>query len=383
MHRKMLNGEWTCSTSTWLSWILKHGCHAVYLTLRYIMALLILFPSLSCRSRYPKRYVVDLDRPPDERWNEVVHDHVDLIPSFMETTQRLVPRLFLRVLFFIGEHLNRFLPREYAEEIRGIARESGLPLGSIVMLNILYDIFAFDREKFYEMGCTSILVDDNEGSILHGRNLDYNIPQMRNVTIFVDFVRLQGKQKKIVYSGITFAMSVILHTGQNEAFSLSLNTRYTGPYVYNIIMQILTQFRTPVGFLIRDVLSSSKNYSDAIDVLSTRPLFSPSYITIGGRKKGEGAIISRSRLRADDVLSLSDDRWYLVETNYDHWKEFEDRRMNVSIRMLEGIGRDGITIDTMLFILRSYPVKSSVTLFSTVMDVRFPSIMRYMTYVWS
>ncbi|VDM55754.1 unnamed protein product [Angiostrongylus costaricensis] len=157
--------------------------------------------------RYPKRYVVDLDLPASERWNEVVHDHLDAIPGFMKAAH--------------------------------------LPLGFIVSMNILYDIVAFDRKQsvipfnlggavdvddfdsfIFQMGCTSIIAENEEGIILHGRNLDYVIGDLlKNITILVDFVRWHGQEKKIVYSGVTFALSTTLITGQNGAFSVSLNAR--------------------------------------------------------------------------------------------------------------------------------------------------------------
>ncbi|KJH51350.1 hypothetical protein DICVIV_02469 [Dictyocaulus viviparus] len=194
--------------------------------MRFIVPLFITFFVCCCYARYPKRYVVDLDRAPADRWNEVVHDHLDLISSFMRTAESYVPKHILPVAFFIAKQLNRFFPHEYAEEIRGIARESGLPMGYIVSMNILYDILAFDRKHILRIGCTSIVAQNGDGIILHGRNLDYGVENLlKNITILVDFVRLQGQTKVIAYSGITFAMSTTLLTGQNDAFSVSLNAR--------------------------------------------------------------------------------------------------------------------------------------------------------------
>ncbi|VDL68520.1 unnamed protein product [Nippostrongylus brasiliensis] len=214
--------------------------------------------------------------------------------QYRKRFRSFVPKPILPIAFWIAGKLNHFFPYEYAAEIRGIANTSGLPLGLIVSLNILYDILAFDRTHVFKLGCTSIVAQSENGTILHGRNLDYGMGDLlKNVTISVDFTRGQGEQKKVVYSGITFALSSTLLTGQNDAFSLSLNARYSGPYIYNIFMEFITRFRTPVGFLLREVLDSSKTYADAVNHLSNRHLFSPSYIVIGGRERGEGAIISR------------------------------------------------------------------------------------------
>ncbi|VDM55756.1 unnamed protein product [Angiostrongylus costaricensis] len=148
-------------------------------------------------------------------------------------------------------------------------------------------------------------------------------------------------------------------------------------------MEFFTHFRTPVGFLIREVLSSSRTYSEAVDEFSNRHLFSPSYIIIGGRKKGEGAIISRDRWRAADVIKLGDGRWFLVETNFDHWRKDMDKRRCTAVKMLKAIGRGGLNVDTMLKVLRTFPVKNNLTLFTTVMSAQYPSLIKRTTFIWN
>ncbi|KAK5965301.1 N-acylethanolamine-hydrolyzing acid amidase [Trichostrongylus colubriformis] len=294
-----------------------------------------------------------------------------------------VPKQLLPAAFWIAGQLNRYFPEEYADEIRGIANASGLPLGLVVSMNILYDILAFDRKHILQLGCTSIVAQTENGTIFHGRNLDYAMGDLlKNVTIIADFTRGQGHDKKIVYSGVTFALSSTLFTGQNDAFSLSLNARYSGPYIYNIFMEFYTRFRTPVGFLLREVLSTSKTYAEAVNHLANRLLFSPSYIIIGGRERGEGAIISRNRIHAVDIRTLNDERWFLVETNFDPWKKDGDKRSMTAEKELKAIGQKALNADTMMKVLRTIPVKNTLTLFSTVMSARFPSLMKNSTFVW-
>ncbi|VDO79857.1 unnamed protein product [Heligmosomoides polygyrus] len=216
--------------------------------LRRGLCLLVLLVGFGI-ARRPKRFTIDLDAPPDQRWNEVVEQHRDVIPGFMKVAETFVPKQLLPIAFWIAGELDHFFPDEYAEEIRGIAKASGLPLGLVVSMNILYDILAFDRKHVFKLGCTSIVAQNEDGLIFHGRNLDYEMGELlKNVTILVDFTR----DKKVAYGGVTFALSSTLITGQNDAFSLSLNARYSGPYIYNIFMEFLTRFRTPVGFLLRE-----------------------------------------------------------------------------------------------------------------------------------
>lgn len=89
----------------------------------------------------------------------------------------------------------------------GIANGSGLPLGDVVLINLIYDLTAFDnKEKIHKYQhfccalyntkiqyvvnrfCTSIVAQDANGTIWHGRNLDYVLKSfMQNITIVVDF----------------------------------------------------------------------------------------------------------------------------------------------------------------------------------------------------
>ncbi|ETN70323.1 linear amide C-N hydrolase, choloylglycine hydrolase family protein [Necator americanus] len=249
-----------------------------------------------------------------------------------------------------------------------------------------YDFYYFLMMNcsVFKLGCTSIVAQNEDGVIYHGRNLDYEMGDLlKEVTVLVDFTRGKGAERKIAYSGITFALSSTLLTGQNDAFSLSLNARYSGPYIYNIFMEFLTRFRTPVGFLLREVLSSSDTYESALNHLSNRHLFSPSYIIIGGRQASEGAIISRNRMKAADVITLSENQWFLVETNFDHWEKDMDKRRITAVKILSDIGRTGLNADSMLKVLRTAPVRNNETLFSTVMSARFPLLLRNSTFIWN
>lgn len=39
--------------------------------------------------KVPKRYKINLDLPPEERWNEVIDDHIDEIPAVVNETKLL------------------------------------------------------------------------------------------------------------------------------------------------------------------------------------------------------------------------------------------------------------------------------------------------------
>ncbi|CAJ0570528.1 unnamed protein product, partial [Mesorhabditis spiculigera] len=267
-----------------------------------------------------------------------------------------------------------FLPEEYAEELRGIAEAANLPLGEVVGLNILYDITAFDRKHIFGLGCTSLVAEDARGRIWHGRNLDYEMGDLlKNITVLIDFKR----NGKTAFTGVTFVLYNGLLTGQRPgAFSISLNARYSGAYIDNILMEIYTRFRNPVSFVMREVLEEEQSYAWALDRLVHTPLICPAYITVAGINRGEGAIISRKRIGAADVWKLNKNRWYMVETNFDHWTPQGDKRKKVASHALHKLGQERLNADTLFnHVLSRQPVLNDLTIFTLVMSPSEPDVL--------
>ncbi|KHJ87646.1 hypothetical protein OESDEN_12575 [Oesophagostomum dentatum] len=141
----------------------------------HCVLLIFLLVSISFCVRVPKHYVIDLDAPPRERWNEVVHDHLKYMPEFVRVAQSYVPKQLLPIAFWIAGQLNRFFPYEYEEEIRA-------------KIYRLCSVF--------KLGCTSIVAQSEDGVIYHGRNLDYEMGDLlKNVTILVHFTQGKGSER--------------------------------------------------------------------------------------------------------------------------------------------------------------------------------------------
>nr|6DY3_B Chain B, N-acylethanolamine-hydrolyzing acid amidase beta-subunit [Caenorhabditis elegans]6DY3_D Chain D, N-acylethanolamine-hydrolyzing acid amidase beta-subunit [Caenorhabditis elegans]6DY3_F Chain F, N-acylethanolamine-hydrolyzing acid amidase beta-subunit [Caenorhabditis elegans]6DY3_H Chain H, N-acylethanolamine-hydrolyzing acid amidase beta-subunit [Caenorhabditis elegans] len=225
--------------------------------------------------------------------------------------------------------------------------------------------------------CTSIVAQNSAGQIIHGRNLDYDMTELlKNITIHVDFVR----NGTIQYSGLTFALYNGVLTGQRPGeYSVSLNARYSGAYIDNILMEFYTKFKRPVSFFIRDVLENQATYTEAVDAFSRTHLFSPSYIIVAGIKKNEGVVISRNRWSAANVYPLNVDanQWFLVETNFDNWKKQGDDRRITAIQKLKELGRRNFDEKSMVEVLSTVPVRNNLTVFSTVMVPGLPDSADY------
>jgi len=81
-------------------------------------------------------------------------------------------------------------------------------------------------------------------------------------------------------------------------------------------------------------------------------------------------VITRNRENAADVwmLSVSEGRWFLVETNWDHWKPPGDDRRQTAINGMNNCGHTGDTLACMYSVLSTPNVLNSGTTYTTLMS---------------
>merc|ERR1719387_1943239 len=94
-----------------------------------------------------------------------------------------------------------------------MSKITNCPLAEIATFNLLYDLTADkqDQDSLKTKACTSIVVENTEGEIIHGRNLDYDpelLPIMRNVTVLLDWQR----DGQTLYSSVSTLPIVGFHT---------------------------------------------------------------------------------------------------------------------------------------------------------------------------
>lgn len=310
--------------------------------------------------RIPPRYVINLDTEPENRWDEAIEDHMDFIPAVIDEIKHTVPKFIRSLLWWIDEKiLLRKFPEEYARELQGIAARSGLRVGEVVGINIFYDITAFRRGHIMtNVGCTSIVAEDFSGKIIHGRNLDYEMPSLlRNLTIIADFMR----NDKIIFTAVTFVLNIGIFTGQRHgSFSISLNERYSGAYIDTILMELYTHFKRPISFGIRKALEEIDNFEEAKNVLMQEFFVAPSYLIIAGTKSGQGCVIVRNRLITAGVKCIDREKgqWFVVETNFDYWEKDKDKRRITAEKALQKIGQKAMSYKKMLQVLSESPVEN-------------------------
>ncbi|KAK7929013.1 hypothetical protein WMY93_005408 [Mugilogobius chulae] len=260
-------------------------------------------------------YTIDLDLPPHKRWTSLItekkKDLDNMIQVIRDLAKAFVPsgRLIELVDVTLPLMVNT-LPNPFKDEIKGIALDSGIPLGEITLFNIFYEVFTV---------CTSVVAEDSKGNLLHGRNLDFGL--------FMGHPRVDS--------------------GQRDGMWMS--------------------------FLTRSVLENATSYDNARYALAQTKLLAPAYFILGGNQSGQGCIITRSRELSLDLLELNVKlgRWYVLETNYDHWEEpfFLDDRRTPAMTCMNKTTQTNISIKTLYDMLSTKPVLNKLTTYTTLMQV--------------
>ncbi|XP_061102116.1 acid ceramidase [Conger conger] len=327
-------------------------------------------------------YTVDLDLPPSKRWTGIITDKkvdlVSMIQAIKDLADSFVPSG--RLIEIVDKDLPLIvntLPYPFNEEIKGIAKDSGVPLGEVILFNIFYEIFTV---------CTSLVAEDADGNLFHGRNLDFGLfmgwdlknkswtitEKLKPLVVNVDFTR----NNRTVFKSTNFAGYVGMLTGiRPHSFTLTMNERFSLDGGYIGILEWIMGKRDGMwmSFLTRSVLENATSYEEARNRLAQTKLLAPAYFILGGNQTGQGCVITRSRVLSLDIWELDKKlgRWYVLETNYDHWKEpfFLDDRRTPAMKCMNQTMQANISIKTIYNVLSTKPVLNKLTTYTTLMDV--------------
>lgn len=162
------------------------------------------------------------------------------------------------------------LPREYREELEGLAQGSGLEYDDILF-------YAFAPEMF-TVGCSSILKNVN-GRIVLGRNLDYDPPSLGKYPVVAEF-KSPGKYRFTTVGFIGFLGAL---TGVNER-GLALSVNAVIRYEANESSDL------PVGYKTRRILETAATMSEVDRQMKDYTTTRGWVITVASAEENDGAM---------------------------------------------------------------------------------------------
>eukprot|EP00794_Sanderia_malayensis_P007413 gene7413-8233_t len=328
---------------------------------------------------------VNLDLAAKDRWTHIVAPKKLQLQALIGQIKKLVSTKVLEIIDKSLEAIVGRLPQPYQDEIKGISTATEIELGEVVLYNIFYEIFTV---------CTSIVGQDKSGKLFHARNLDFGLlmgwDNKNNTWAISELLRplimnvIYQKQGKVVFKAVHFAGYVGVITGVKPGiFTLTMNERFSldGGYVGLIEWLLGINNARWMGFLTRTVMENSQSYSEAKEVLSSTQLLAPAYFILGGTKSGEGCVITRSRSKSLDVMNLNPENgaWYVLETNYDHWKAplFIDDRRTPAIKCMKNMTQDGMGEKGLFNVLSTKPVLNKLTVYTSLLQVDAGTMVTY------
>lgn len=215
--------------------------------------------------------------------------------------------------------------------------------------------------------CTSLLVQQIDGTVLHGRSLDYEPRSaMAQSTVLLDF-QYEGSLAYSCLYPLVYPTALQWFTCVRPgAFSLSVNARSQG--VHNehntSFKELMRRVTSPGALLLGEAAEQAmmaKSYEEALARLASLPVVSSNYYILGG-PHGQGSIVTRyGNVSSADLWSLGDSSsplsdgqpaWMRVQTNVDHWVPFESgayatHRRQRAVDLLTGLGADGVDKDSL------------------------------------
>lgn len=135
-----------------------------------------------------KIHDIDLEEPPDERWTEFAINNGDAIQSILADVEthideEVLPQLsdtaksVVKSLASSGGYIARWLLEstglEYPQELRCIAKHAEIPVGKLLLGNLIYDFTSLS--EMYGCGCSSASFDVNSSPVIV-RNMDWVTP---------------------------------------------------------------------------------------------------------------------------------------------------------------------------------------------------------------
>mmetsp|Transcript_12911 Transcript_12911/g.20509 ORF Transcript_12911/g.20509 Transcript_12911/m.20509 type:complete len:367 (+) Transcript_12911:27-1127(+) len=323
-------------------------------------------------------YIINTSLPVNEQYASLCADYVEQAIAAFYGIMAMIPTEYQPIFEEISQlYVDEYVTEPYKSEMEYFSNCSGLSMKDIMTVNLAYDMTVL---------CTSIVAVTPNGTILHARNFDFPTV-LRNDSVNLKFV--DGATGDMLYEVTTFVGWVGAATVMRpHQFSITIDehVKVENP---DENFKAMKQGYFPSSWLLREAAMKDATFADAVDRLSNTKIVAPAYYIIAGTDGSmDGAIITRNQTHVNGpwnvtakteferplYLTASPHDWYLVETNYDYWRPTptDDQRREAAIAMLDAVGQENISYDTLFNILSTPPVLQPYTVFTSLVHPSNP-----------
>lgn len=236
-----------------------------------------------------RHYKVDFRKDSETRWDELLTDV--WARGKARTLCRAVRRQMQSGLGLMTTPISCFLARtgrslawlskgelDYLDDMRIWAEWAVGDFNQVLLANFSYEL----HQTRNGLGlCTSVAFLQPGLGMVHCRNMDWPLPQIKDATIVLDCKSAAGPFKAVAVPGMIGVLSGVA----KGRFSITVNSKEDrNHYLPN-----------PLGWgatlLIRWILESCGDWDDALRELKKAPAFVPFYVTLVGCKPGQAVVV--------------------------------------------------------------------------------------------
>lgn len=314
---------------------------------------------------------ISLDLPPEQRWVNVANQYK---AELIAMQAALIPTLDQH----LGASKQLFLQHatfdsDYEAELKGIAATVGHPnvtVDNLKSMNMLYEM----QSPTY---CSAVLWATPNGTVLHGRNMDYalhfTLPDGRvlnwpDVTFQASFLKGGQLLSKQVHWPGQIGIATAMRIG---GWSFQQNTR-TSANDWHANLASAQQGGLLFGLAARRILETSPDFKTAVNSIYNTKFMAPMYFIMSGTGPFEGVVITVDRLGQHQpstpaIQTVAPQAWHLVQTNDDLLGQAADQRRPLANSLLRITNQNEASTDAMMQFMHTTYLFNELTVFSTVM----------------
>mmetsp|Transcript_114245 Transcript_114245/g.254978 ORF Transcript_114245/g.254978 Transcript_114245/m.254978 type:complete len:384 (+) Transcript_114245:53-1204(+) len=317
----------------------------------------------------PWKVEINLDLPPEDRWNDIIHDHHAQLVDMAKQCDFIFDA-------YGRDRLNRWfeashVPEVYKREMQGIVKTANTEnvTYECLLMNQLFYETGFQRydDKPQEM-CSGVLAAMPNGTVIHGRNADWGHDHGSTAAGALDVTFTRGG--KPLYKAAMNLAQVGIHSAMSMGgWSFEQNTRHEG---LNPDTNLLWAEKGGEAFMFmtRQAFDEGLSYAEALERFASTKWNSPQYFIIAGAGPYEGAIITVDpALSYQNVEVLNPNtRRIMYQLNSDAWLKPSEDRDQTFLKFESSLEKHRVEInaDTVWNLITTPPVYNDGNLYSFV-----------------
>lgn len=268
-------------------------------------------------------YDIDLDQPPRERWAEFAQDeaesiheilgdvetciHEELSPYLCAPLRAALTTLATGGGWVLRQIVNQF-GEEYTEELAGIAQHAEVPVGKLMLGNLIYDFTSL--AEMYGCGCSSASFEV-DGSPVLVRNMDWVVP--RSTGRHTKVIRFHRGNKHYTSVGVAGVVGVL--SAYTDQWAVTVNQ---APVVNSLstlsgwLSAPTLLFKWPALQRVRAVCDRLPSYNGLVLGLRSTETIVPFFAHAIGSKTKEHTVVTH----VGGTSTIRTKRHNLVQTNH-------------------------------------------------------------------